>query len=151
MLMVLHFNQFYTQVLNMLTIHFSCSLYIPTVLYILYVFNKSYPSSTQGHVEVPGGGCHGMCLGATISHSTKKGWEHMLWHLCSKWGYLLSVPDACTNIPSKRSMTSLGHHVMMSGIIWWCTSDVGDFRWWHLHQYWRGIKERMHGREGVPS
>ena len=32
--MVLYSNQFYTQVLHMLTIHFSCSLYIPTVIYI---------------------------------------------------------------------------------------------------------------------
>ena len=42
-LMVLCFSQFYTQDLNMLTIHFSCSLHIPTVIYIFDMFfNKLY-------------------------------------------------------------------------------------------------------------
>ena len=63
----------------------------------------------------------------------------------------LSMPGACAWIPAKKSMTSLGHYVVMLDIIWWCSSNIGYLGWWHLHQYWRGIKGRMHGREGVPS
>ena len=25
--------------------------------------------------------------------------------------------------------------------MWWCPSNARDFRWWHLHQHWKGIKE----------
>ena len=27
-------------------------------------------------------------------------------------------------------------------IVWWYPNDIRDFRWWHLHQYWKGIKGR---------
>ena len=63
----------------------------------------------------------------------------------------LSLSGACKYIPTKRSMTSSGHHLVMLDIIWWHSSDVGYFRCWHLHQYWRGIKGRMHRRDGVPG
>ena len=148
--MVLYFDWFYFQVLNMLTIHFSCSLYIPTVIYIfdMFLINHILACLTQGHIKVPGGECHGMCLGATVSHSTKGVWDCLLWHLCSEWGYPLSIPGACTNISTKKSMMSSGHHVMMSDVIWWYSSNVEDWEWWHVHQYWKGIKRRMHEREG---
>ena len=86
--------------------------------------------------------CHYMCLGATVSHSMKRGWEHPLWCLCSKWGYPLSIPGTCTKIPGKKSMTSSRDHVMMSDVTWWCSGDVGDFGWWHLCQYWKGYNAR---------
>ena len=52
----------------------------------------------------------------------------------------------CRHSPPKQIMTSSEHHGMMTGIIWWCFNDVGDFGWWHLHQYWKGIEGRMHER-----
>ena len=80
------------------------------------------------------------------------GWMRAsLWHPHSEQRYSCSIRGICTWIPTKKSMTSLGHHVVMSGIIWWCSSDVGYFRWQHLHQDWRGVKGRMHGWEGATS
>ena len=67
--------------------------------------------------------------------------EHLLWHSCFEWGSLLSIPGACTWIPTTKSMTS-------SSFMWWCSHDVRCFRWQHLCQYWRGMKGRMHKREG---
>ena len=74
-LMVMYLNRFYTQVLNMLTIHFSSSLYIPKVIYIFYMFliNRILAGSMWVHIKVPGAECHGMCMGAAVSHSMKKG------------------------------------------------------------------------------
>ena len=40
------------------------------------------------------------------------------------------------------------HH---QSIMWWHADDVRVFGWWHLHQYWRDIKGRIHRRERVPS
>ena len=39
----------------------------------------------------------------------------------------------CRNSCQNRSW----HHW---GIMWWCPNNVMDFRWWHLCQYWKGIK-----------
>ena len=69
-------------------------LYIPTVIYNfdMFLITSILAGSMQGHIEVPGGECHAMHLGATFSHFTKRGRECPLWHLCSKQRY----PLKCT-------------------------------------------------------
>ena len=61
-----------------------------------------------------------MCLWATVSHSMKGGWKCLLQHLCSKGGYLLSVPGTCAHIPTKKRVW---HHW---GIMWWSQMSYDD-------------------------
>ena len=82
------------------------------------IINCILAGSVLEWIEVHGRECHGMELGPQFLTLWNKN-ESVHFDITTLSEDICSVylPGSCTNIPAKKSLTSLGHHVMMLDII----------------------------------
>ena len=66
---------------------------------------------------------------------------------------LASLFRMTISVQLTRCMCKLSHKNWSwchQSIVCWCPSDVKDFGWWYLYQYWKGIKGECMRGQGVP-